>query len=613
MLDQEEIQKKVDAFKVKYGVQDQDEHIIATLHVINKHRIDLAAAQDQTSHGAGDHGIDGWYFDKTNATLSIYQSKLSGSRPHVLKGFEGLTNAADWIAGLLATGQIESPLTNPAIHNLARCLDANREKIRRIHFFLVSPFDENEIEDCSEFEDCRRFLVKSSLNTYISSRRGEIDIRPEQYCLDKAGLPSDLKSYEARGFAESTVVLTQKTRLEIVFLYLSSLVELFRIRGNRLFEKNIRLYLNTKEARTRLEHPLENTLEKMCSGELDPKLFPFYHVGVTLTAGSCAPVPERGFSLETPFVINGCQTINIADRFLRHLEKEKERAAAKIEKFRKIPVLAKIVIGATDEQVREIANCNNRQNPIESWQLFSNDPVHVEIEMALASVGVFYERQKGKFDADMRFTDTLNRYFNTNGTKITVMELGQIICLCRRQLQLSAKPSDIFASKQVHDQSFDRTIQDQVHDIIWSFNAFKATKAALRTYLQLPAHDNESSHRIFVKPLVKQSLYYVAMMHLYQRCQDLAPSYARRLNKKAPSVLGDQADVLYRKVISKTKVWYLEESKNLAVEVSWRKLDSFLTQLCHEGGLDSDGPMPFTGKPIDWEALIPREQDEGEG
>ncbi len=607
MLDQEAIQKKVDAFKVKYGVQDQDEHIIATLHVMNKHRLDLAAAQDQTSHGANDHGVDGWYFDKSNGTLSVYQSKLSRSRPFVLTGFAGLTTAADWIDGLLETGQIEGSLTNPAIYNLARCLDANRERIRRVHFFLISPFDENEIEDCSEFEDCRRSLTKSSLNNYIVSRQGEVDVMPQQYCLDKTALPSDLKSYEARGFADSAVVLTPRTRLQLVFLYLSSLVELFHIRGNRLFEKNVRLYLATKEAKTRLEHPLEDTLEKMCSGELDPKLFPFYHVGVTLTAGSCTPVPEKGFSLETPFVINGCQTINIADRYLRRIEKEK--AAAKIGRFHEIPVLAKIVIGATDEQVREIANCNNRQNPIESWQLFSNDPVHVEVEMALAEVGVFYERQKGKFEADMKFAEALNRYHNTNNTKITVMELGQIICLCRRQFQLSAKPSDIFASKQAHDQVFDRTIQNQIHDIIWSFNALKAAKASLRNYLQLPAHDNESSHTIFVKPLVKQYLYYVAMMHLYQHCQELASDYATRLNKKASGVLVDQADTLYRKVVSKTKAWYMAESKNLEVEVSGRKLDSFFTQVCHESGLDSDGPMPFTKATIDWDSLMPREPE----
>lgn len=188
MLDQEAIQKKVDAFKVKYGVQDQDEHIIATLHVMNKHRLDLAAAQDQTSHGANDHGVDGWYFDKSNGTLSVYQSKLSRSRPFVLTGFAGLTTAADWIDGLLETGQIEGSLTNPAIYNLARCLDANRERIRRVHFFLISPFDENEIEDCSEFEDCRRSLTKSSLNNYIVSRQGEVDVMPQQYCLDKTAL-----------------------------------------------------------------------------------------------------------------------------------------------------------------------------------------------------------------------------------------------------------------------------------------------------------------------------------------------------------------------------------------------------------------------------------------
>ncbi len=215
-------------------------------------------------------------------------------------------------------------------------------------------------------------------------------------------------------------------------------------------------YLNTKEARNRLEHPLEDTFERISNGSLDPNIFPFYHVGVTLTAGDCKPGPAGEYLLETPCVINGCQTINIADRFLRRLEKEK--ADEKLKRFRSIPVLAKVVVAATDEQVREIANCNNRQNPIEAWQLFSNEPIHVRIEEAFEQIGVFYERQRGKFDAEMKHVENLNRYYATNKTKITVEELGQLITLCRRQIQIAAKPSEIFTTKQTHDEVFDWTI-----------------------------------------------------------------------------------------------------------------------------------------------------------
>jgi hypothetical protein len=226
--------------------------------------------------------------------------------------------------------------------------------------------------------------------------------------------------------------------------------------------------------------------------------------------------------------------------------------------------------------------------------------------MVLAEAGVFYERQKGKFEAEMKSVEAISRYRNTNGTKVIVVELGQLICLSRRWLQLSAKPSDVFASKEEHDRVFTWDVPNEhIRDIVWSFNAFKAAKSALTNYLRLPAHENEQTHTIFAKPLVRHSLYYVCLMHLYQRCQFLAAQFAFRLNKKAPGLLGKEAEVLYKKVISKTKAWYLDQSRNLETDVSWKRLDAFVTQLCNEAGLDSDGPMPFTDKQMDWDTVVP--------
>lgn len=303
-------------------------------------------------------------------------------------------------------------------------------------------------------------------------------------------------------------------------------------------------------------------------------------------------------SLESPYVINGCQTINIADRYLRGLEKAK--AEEKTARFKKIPVVAKIVTRASDEQLREIAICNNRQNPIAPWQLFSNDRIHIEIEAALHDVGAFYERQSGKFNAVMRNLQTVGEYPNTNKTFITVEGLSQIICLCRRQLGLAAKRSEIFSNKETHDKVFDRTTPHHARDVIWAWNAHKAAVRGLHNYLLLPAHDNEQSHRIFDKPVVKQAMHFIAMRHLYQRRRDLSEYYVWRLNKNAPPGLVEEAESFYRQVVLKAKAWYLRESKNLTIDVSIRSLESFLAVVGTEVGLGSDGPMPFTDQTLTW-------------
>jgi len=603
MTDREVILKHVVSFRTKHGVQDQDEHIITTIHMMYTHRLDLAAAQDRTSHGANDKGIDGWHFEPANGTLFVYQSKLSWSKGTVLKGFEGLVQASDWIATVLKTGELEGKATNPAIRNLARCLHENRERICAILFYLISPFNPNELEDCSEFDECRGDLGNSPLNEYIAQRNGRLDVQPQSYNLTPVVAPGSW--YELCGHPDGVIQVGKRTKLHIVYLRLSSLVELFRTRGNNLFDKNVRLYLDTKESRVRLEHPLQNTLDRICDGgradELDPAIFPFYHVGITLTASEHRSPTAGIHQLQSPYVINGCQTINIADRYLRELEKKK--SADRIARFCAIPVLTKIVVAANDAQVREIANCNNRQNPIESWQLFSNDPIHIEIENAFEAKGVFYERQKGKFDAYMKNAEAISRYYNTNHTKITVQDLGQLISLCRRNLQLAAKPSEVFNDKKSHDEVFDGEVPNHVHDAIWAFNAFKAAKNGLRNYLACPAHDNEQTHSIFVKPAVRHMLFYLAVMHLYQRCDYLAAGYGYKLNKHAPPTLTTEAESFYKKVVLKTKAWYLAESNQLQDDVSLKKRDGFLEHLCHEAGLDSEGPMPLTEHSRDWSAF----------
>lgn len=607
MLDLETIRQKIKQFKVRNGVLDAaEEHVVAAIHLMNASRIDLSAAQDQTSHGSNDHGIDAWSYDRNLVTLSVFQSKFSGARTTVLKGLEDLPRAADWIAEVLETGTVEGNRSNPCIHNLVKCLAENKDLIRYAHLVLISPFNDNAILDSAEYAECERALTQSRLNKLLSARGGHLALRAEPYKLDGEVLPAEATTYYVRGFneaAEKPVSMSDRTKLRVVYVYLASLVDLYRRRGNHIFEKNVRLYLNTKEARDRLEHPMEDTFDKICAGELSPNIFPFYHVGVTLTADGLVDDGKGVFSLLTPFIINGCQTVNIADRYLKRLEKEK--AAPMLDRFKVIPVVAKVVIGATSEQIREITNCNNRQNPIEGWQLFSNDPIHIEIEMALADIKVFYERQKGKFDAEMKNASAAARFDNTNNTRITVFDLGQIICLSRKQLQLSAKPSDVFASKQVHDGVFDWGVQERTRDMIWAFNSYKAVKSALNRYLLSPSHDNDQTHAIFRKPIVRQVMHYLALMYLYQRCSHRAGDFAIRLNKKAPHTLVEEAESFYRRVIAKTKAWYLKESENLGVEASFKKLEGLLQTLAHDTGLDTDGPMPFTEKSHDWSELLP--------
>jgi len=606
MLSREQVVKRVREFKAKQGVLDeQDEIVVATLHLMNTRDLDLHAAQEHTSRGGNDHGIDAWHYDPATATLTLYQSKLSTSKIIALKGFEGLTNACRWLADLLKKAELDVPATNRGILNLARCLADTHESVRNVVCVLISPFDANELDDSDDFAFARTDIAKSALYGLLKERGGSLDVRVEQYKFSGTGVVPPA-SYTVAVRENTSLSVDGKVNLLVVFASLHSLIDLFRRLGNLVFEKNVRLYLSTKEAKARLEYPLEETLEQICSGLLDLNIFPFYHVGMTIAATGCARV-NGSLSLDAPYIINGCQTVNIASRYLAKLEKAK--ASEKIERFRSIQVIAKVVTRASNAQLREIANCNNRQNPIEPWQLFSNDPIHVEVEASLKDVGVFYERQRGRFEAEIIRLSAHQTYRNTNNTYVTVEGLGQVICLCRRQIAFAAKQSEIFVNKERHDAVFTKDIPEHPHDIIWSFNAHKAVKRALQNYLSLPTLDNEQTHRIFNKPIVKQTMHYVAMLELYQRKRAVSTEFVSSLNKIAPPTLVDEAEACYRSVVKKTKDFYLAESKNLEVEVSWRKIEGFLVTLCTQTGLDFEGAMPFTERAADWDI----EQQEQQG
>lgn len=368
------------------------------------------------------------------------------------------------------------------------------------------------------------------------------------------------------------------------------------------FDKNVRLSLmGNKEARERLVNPMDNTLEMVTSGKLSPSIFPFYHIGVTIAASSSTAEDTGILNLEAPSIINGCQTIVIANDYFKRLERQKNEAG--IGLFKQIKIIAKVVVGTTNDELKEITNSNNRQNPIENWQLFSNEPIHVEIEATLKDIGVFYERQKGKFDSVMKNADNAKHYYATNGTYVRVVDLGQIIAMARQSLQWAAKPSEIFLNKDNHDKIFDRSIPKYPRDIMFVSNLFKAMKRGLNKYLELPTHANSNAPVIFRKPIVRTHVYNLVLLHFYQNDNRWSArnDFSVSLSKIASPRLVDEVQIFYQKIVTKIKNWYTDESKGLTVEISKRKMDGFFGGLATELGVDAvEGVMPFSATSIDW-------------
>ena len=608
MLKKEQCIKSINKFREKTGIMDAtDENIISAIHIMNFHKLDLHAALDQSSRGAHDHGIDAWYYSDEKKELYIYQSKLSEGKGLVLRGLNDLLTATAFLEKVIIDGELEKvPNDNHAVYGLYIKLSNERATIKKIHFVLLSLFDENELEDENSYSVFQNELIKTKLNNFISkTQEGRIVTKLVQYCLEEA-LPSNITTYEISKFNDATIKLRTRSALHLSYVSLYSLVELYRQRGDLLFDKNVRLSLiNQKEAKDRLLHPLEETLDGITEGKIDANIFPFYHIGVTIAATSSNNDEQGIFALEAPSVINGCQTITISNHYLKKLEREADptKRQKKIDVFKKIQVICKVVEGVSDEELKEITNANNRQNPIENWQLFSNEPLHIAIEISLKNDGIFYERQKGKFDSLMKNADFAKHYINTNGAKIQIMELAQILALGKKDLQKAAKPSEIFTNKKNHDSIFDKSIPNYTSDIIFGCNLFKCVKNGLNKYLNLPSHAaNDYTQQIFKRPIIRFNVFYLALIYYYQNKNkwDIRHDYSHSLLKNASPTLSEDTHSFYMKIVTKVRSWYLEESKNLTIEPSAKKMEAKFNEIFSDLGLDIAGVVPFSDKSIDW-------------
>lgn len=587
--------KTIKDFKVRFALDATEENVVTTIHLMNTHLIDKDTALDQSSLGSNDFGIDGWYYDTKTNELFVYQSKLTDSKGLALRGLKDLTTALSYLEKIIVHKEVGKIPTNKSIYNLYIELSKNIETLKKISFILISPLNPNDLLDAPEVNEAETTIRESKLFKVLYEKGGRISLDIQEYNFEKSIAPSN-KKYTINKLDNSVIRLRNNSFLEITFIPIYNLVQLYRQRGDILFHKNVRLSLyDYKDAKNRVVTPMETTLDQICKGQLNPNIFPFYHVGITISATTNSSEGANDISLETPYVINGCQTITIADHFLRELENKKNFEA--IEKFREINVLAKVVIGTTDEELKEITNCNNRQNPIENWQLFSNDPIHIEIESSLLDLEIFYERQKGKFNALMNKLDIAKNYSKTNQTFVDVETVGQLIALARGNYQWTAKPSEIYINKQNHDSIFTKDIPNYGKDIVFCSNLFKAAKRGLTKYLELQVHNNEVTWNIFNKPIVKAYVYRTALLYYYQKYNH-DRKYSDWLYKIASPTLVTDFEKVYSKFITKTKNFYLAEQ---ARDVSSKKLTTFFENLFIELGIDTDeGVMPFTTRTIDW-------------
>lgn len=137
----------------------------------------------------------------------------------------------------------------------------------------------------------------------------------------------------------------------------------------------------------------------MLDGTEDPSPFAFNHNGVTIAAEKWES-REKDLLITEPRLLNGAQTVTTFARFLK-LNEGNQRLIGSQAIAENVKLLCKIITRARPEFVTAVTiNNNNRQNPVEPWNLHANDMIQLELQDKFRDdLGIYYERQQNAFAA----------------------------------------------------------------------------------------------------------------------------------------------------------------------------------------------------------------------
>jgi len=249
----------------------------------------------------------------------------------------------------------------------------------------------------------------------------------------------------------SPIVRTTTTgeQLMIGLIKLIDLRKMYKDMGMRLFEKNIRAGLSSENSPNR---SIRQSLTRIVLQNADPHdYFVFNHNGVTISAENVEFMDGCCIFTE-PRILNGAQTITSIDKFIvdnesNHLLVEKSDVLESIE------VLAKVVLSKDSNFIVNVTICNNRQNPVEPWNLRASDIIQLDFaDKFREELGIYYERQENAFDA--MTDDDLEEMGIDQYRAIEIKRLAQTFLVTQGEIDKVSRLREVFENETIYYNTF---------------------------------------------------------------------------------------------------------------------------------------------------------------
>jgi len=421
------------------------------LYLEQEFDVERDRAIPHVAFGGNDYGVDGFHFDGEKRNLYLFQFKCSDSHAQFKQSFNRLIEAGvERIFGARSQDQQQNQL----LLQLKSCLIENEAVIDRVCIHFVFTGDPAEAERSQVLDKLREDLENKKY--LIDQRFG----RPVTLVIEfrsartrKVGPTTHLRktnTYPVQLDETVTRAGPNDETMTIGFIRLVDLHAMYREMGQRFFERNIRAALPEDEA---VNRSIQQSLKRIViEGKEHAKVFAFNHNGVTLFAEALSATDGK-FKVSEPRLLNGAQTVTTFARFLKANEGNNlltERRGV----LEEIHVMCRIITDAIPEFVTTATINNNRQNPVDPWNLHANDMIQLEIQDKFRDdLGIYYERQESAFEN--LSDDDLEEQGITEYKAIELTRLARTFLASDGEIDKFARFREVFEDDRIYNQVFD--------------------------------------------------------------------------------------------------------------------------------------------------------------
>lgn len=425
------------------------EDYFGLLYVEREFAVPRERAIQQVAFGGNDFGIDGFHLDGERRNLYLFQFKFSTDHSQFKGSFRRLIDAGmERVFG--ANGQVQDQ--NQLLLQLKSRLLHDERLIDKVFIQFVFNGDPAEAERSQALDKLRedlegkKYLIDQCFGRPVTlvfefrSAKGQVG--PVNHIRKTHTYPLEVQD-------SLRCVGPDGELMSVGFVRLVDLHSMYRDMGQRFFERNIRAGLNEEEAVNRSVAKAFKSI--ILDGSKDPRVFAFDHNGVTIAAER-VDHQEGLIQITEPRLLNGAQTVTTYSRFL----KANEGNAALQERdsvTKELRLMCKIITKAKPAFVTAVTINNNRQNPVEPWNLHANDMIQLELQDKFRDdLGIYYERQENAFTA--LSDEALEESGITEYKAIELLRLAHTFLISDGELDKLSRMREVFENDKVYDQVF---------------------------------------------------------------------------------------------------------------------------------------------------------------